>query len=293
MTLSYGLRDKINLLLFWLAVADLSSLVSQVLLLPGCYLTDRTQVHNWAVVGNYKVSRVSWWLGNLSGILIVVLSVDRCLSVALPLKARRLLGYRLTVAGITLSYVVSLMIFLPVFLAYTVRWTTPPSTDRTIAHVDQTPWFPVDKTMAERIVFYCFLVALPFFLGIMVVCCTITIVHLRKASRQRLKLTENVTEEAKAGQNRITVMLLVICGVYIILAIPQITFVIGLTLVPEFTNYDKYNNTIIATYQFIWIGVCLNSTINFFVYLVLSSRFQRTLKNCFVSLCTNPARPIK
>ncbi|KAL8573047.1 hypothetical protein ACOMHN_010477 [Nucella lapillus] len=89
-----GLSDKINLLLFWLAVADLSNLLSQLLLMPGCYLTDKIQALNWAVVVNTTISNVNWWLGNLSGILVVVVSVHRCLPVALPLKAKRLLGYR-------------------------------------------------------------------------------------------------------------------------------------------------------------------------------------------------------
>ncbi|KAL8608125.1 hypothetical protein ACOMHN_016580 [Nucella lapillus] len=88
------MSDKINLLLFWLAVVDLSSLLSQLLLMPRCYLTDKVQVGNWAVIDNIKTAYVGWWLGHLSGILIVVVSVHRCLFVALPLKAKRLLGYR-------------------------------------------------------------------------------------------------------------------------------------------------------------------------------------------------------
>ncbi|KAL8573016.1 hypothetical protein ACOMHN_010446 [Nucella lapillus] len=200
-----GLSDKINLLLFWLAVVDLSSLLSQLLLMPRCYLTDKIQVSNWAVIDNIKTSYVGWWLGHLSGILIVVVSVHRCLSVALPLKAKRLLGY---------------------------RWTTDPSTNRSIAYSDQTTWFPIDMTQANEIVHNFLVVALPVFLSIMVLCCTITIVHLRQASRQRLKMTGTVTEDARAGHNRITVMLLVICGVYTFLVLPELIFSIVVMLVP-------------------------------------------------------------
>ncbi|KAL8608855.1 hypothetical protein ACOMHN_066031 [Nucella lapillus] len=504
-----GLSDKINLLLFWLAVADLSNLVSQVLLMPGCYLTDKVQAGNWAVIGNIKIGFVSWWLGNLTGTLIVVVSghrclsvalpfkarrllgyslpsqvllmpgcyltdkvqagnwavigninigfvswwlgnltgtlivvvsVHRCLSVALPFKARRLLSYRSTAIAIVLSYVISLLVFLPALLVYTIRWRLDPSSstnnnnrsiayivdtpwfpierklaidmvyycfvvamptflgimvvccvitivhlrrasrqrlkmtgnvteeaktgqnritvmllvicgayavlalpetvfsvivmavpgfhvyekstaiaivlsyvisllvflpallvytirwrldpssstinnNRSIAYIVDTPWFPIERKLAIDMVYYCFVVAMPTFLGIMVVCCVITIVHLRRASRQRLKMTGNVTEEAKTGQNRITVMLLVICGAYAVLALPETVFSVIVMAVPGFHVYEKYHNTNIIVYQFIWIATCLNSTINFFVYFVLSSRFQATLKTWLLALC--------
>ncbi|KAL8616151.1 hypothetical protein ACOMHN_066637 [Nucella lapillus] len=283
---SQGLSDKINLLLFWLAVVDLSSLLSHLLMMPSCYLTDKIQVANWTVVNNIKTSHISWWLAHLSGILVVVVSVHRCLSVALPFKAKRLLGYRPTVAAIVLSFVTSLIVFLPSLLAYTVRWTTDPSTNRSVAYSDQTTWFPMNRAMAGDLVYHFLVFALPVLLCIMIVCCTITIVNLRQASRQRLKMTGNMTEDAKAGQNRITVMLLVICGVYIVLVIPETVISIVVKLVPGFYLYQTYHNTVIVTFQFTWIGTCLNSAINFFVYFVLSSRFKAILKTCFVALCS-------
>ncbi|KAL8608188.1 hypothetical protein ACOMHN_016643 [Nucella lapillus] len=280
-----GLSDKINLLLFWLAVADQGNLLGQALLMPGCYLTDKTLQDNWEILVNFKISILSWWLGNLSGILIVIVSVNRCLSVVLPLRAKRLLGYRPTVIMIALCYVMSLMVFLPSFLAFTIGYETDLSTNRSMAYVDDTTWFPIDGNMAFKVVHYFFIVALPVLQCLMVVCCIITIVHLRQASRQRLKMTGNVTEEAKAGQNRITVMLLVICGVYFVLTLPETSFAILVVLVPGFHVYEEYHNTNIITYEFIYMGICLNSATNFFVYAVLSSRFRRTLKNCFVALC--------
>ncbi|KAL8558638.1 hypothetical protein ACOMHN_022561 [Nucella lapillus] len=286
-----GLTDRINLMLFWLAVADLGNLLSHMLLMPGCYLADVTQVNNWSVVVNAKISYINWWMGHLSGMLIVLVSVHRCLSVALPLKARSLLGYRPTVAGIVACYVVSLAIFLPSLLVHTVSWTTDPSTNRTVASLVKTPWFPLDSALAVNIVYNFLLVALPAFTAVMVVCCTVTIVHLRRASRQRLKMTGTVTEDARAGQNRITVMLLVICGVYIVLALPETIFGIIVVVIPRF--YGKYYNTTLVTYQFIWLAACLNSASNFFVYCVLSSRFQGTLKSFVVALSKKSLQLVK
>ncbi|KAL8573031.1 hypothetical protein ACOMHN_010461 [Nucella lapillus] len=67
------------------------------------------------------------------------------------------------------------------------------------------------------------------------------------ASRQRLKMTGTVTEDARAGQNRITVMLLVICGVYTFLVLPELIFSIVVMLVPGLYVFDTYHNTVIVT----------------------------------------------
>ncbi|KAL8569081.1 hypothetical protein ACOMHN_054227 [Nucella lapillus] len=92
--LKQGLLDRINLLLFWLAVADLTSLAAQLLLMPGCYLVDPLHVANWSVIVNTKIVPINWCLTFVSGMLVLLLSVDRCVSVVAPFKAQRFLTYR-------------------------------------------------------------------------------------------------------------------------------------------------------------------------------------------------------
>ncbi|XP_076455769.1 uncharacterized protein LOC143290303 [Babylonia areolata] len=89
-----GLSDRINLLLFWLAVVDLINLTSQLSTKCACYFTDPIQIHNFSVVINATVTHIYLWAGFVSGALVVVMSVDRCLFVTMPLKARNLLTYR-------------------------------------------------------------------------------------------------------------------------------------------------------------------------------------------------------
>ncbi|KAL8569087.1 hypothetical protein ACOMHN_054233 [Nucella lapillus] len=156
--LKQGLSDRINLLLFWMAVADLTNLVAQLLLMPGCYLVDPLHVANWSVIVNTKIAPINWFLSFVSGMLVLLLSVERCISVVAPFKAQRFLTYRI----------------------------------------------------ATDVMFYFVLISKPVFLVIMIVCCTITKIHLRRASLARVKMGGNVTEEAKSGENRITIMLLVV-----------------------------------------------------------------------------------
>ncbi|KAL8585795.1 hypothetical protein ACOMHN_037358 [Nucella lapillus] len=280
--LKQGLSDKINLLLFWLAVSDLSVLLAQLFLMPGCYLLEPLQAANWDVISNTVIVPVTWAMILTSGTLVMFLSVDRCLSVVLPFRAKMLLNYRLTVAAIFVSYLIPLSLCIYRLTIFTFKWKIDPSTNQTIAYTAPTSWFPTGNRFVTRLSVYFSVVVKPVFLVAMIVFCDITVLHLRRASRARGEMGGNVTKDAKAAESRITVMLLVICCLYVILTIPEITASITEVLVPEFQVFRKYHNSLIVYYQFIWIAACLNSAFNFFPYITLSSRFQRTLQDlCF------------
>ncbi|KAL8578067.1 hypothetical protein ACOMHN_019783 [Nucella lapillus] len=89
-----GLSDRINLLLFWLAVIDFGHLSLQFPSSIACYTTDRVLIHNVEMVVYAQISRMFIASGKISGNLVVVMSVERCLHVVIPFRARRLLTYR-------------------------------------------------------------------------------------------------------------------------------------------------------------------------------------------------------
>ena len=90
--LQQGLRDRINILLFSLAVADLMNLVTQLLQNMTCFM-DSVDSANWNVLMTPQVFYLSRYANFVSGMLIVVMAVDRCLSVTLPMKASRILSF--------------------------------------------------------------------------------------------------------------------------------------------------------------------------------------------------------
>ena len=54
-----SLRERVNLLLFCLAVADLGVLLTQLLFVVLCYLHDRVTINNWVAILNAKVCALS------------------------------------------------------------------------------------------------------------------------------------------------------------------------------------------------------------------------------------------
>ncbi|KAL8616450.1 hypothetical protein ACOMHN_041053 [Nucella lapillus] len=277
-----GLSDRINLLLFWLAVIDFFNLATQLPVKIPCYLSDKIFVSNLYVIANAKIIRVNFWCGFVSGTLIVVMSVDRCLSVVMPLRARRLLTYRSMVVAILLSYLIPLLAYLPWFLGDTVEWRVDPSTNRSMAYMVSTSLFPTGK-LQTLVYNFLGIIAQPVFLIVIVTCSTITIVHLRRMSRKRSTLTGKANK--RGTDVKITIMLLFICNVYVVLLLTNIWSYLVQLLVPEFYLYKKYHNSFVLAYQVLVLTAsCLNSTANLFAYLALSTRFRATLRQMLFCL---------
>ena len=87
-----GLRDRINVLLFSLAVADLMNLVTQLLQNLTCFM-DSVDSANWDIFMAPHVFYLCRYANFVSGMLIVIMAVDRCLSVTLPMKASTILSF--------------------------------------------------------------------------------------------------------------------------------------------------------------------------------------------------------
>ncbi|KAL8623473.1 hypothetical protein ACOMHN_015681 [Nucella lapillus] len=213
----------------------------------GCYFSDDLQRKNWEVFVTAKLTFVNVWTNFVSGTLIVIMSVDRCLCVAMPLKSAKLLTYRPMVAAIALTWVAELACYLPLFLVFSVKWRVDPTTNRTVAYRAVSDWFTTDTTMVFNIPNYISLIVMPLSLVVVVVCCTITILHLRRASRHRRKMVASAKEgEGDSEVNRITRMLLVLCVVYVICILPRVCVDLTYNILPGFFHYQKYHNSFIV-----------------------------------------------
>ncbi|KAL8570091.1 hypothetical protein ACOMHN_033770 [Nucella lapillus] len=277
-----GLKDRIHLLLFSLAGVDLINLLSQFVPRLSCLLRwgwgDVEGADHWDSITNVYLATLSRWSGFVSGILIVVMSVDRCLSVTLPLKAARILTYRPMLATVFISYLVPLACFVPNYLVYRLVWMADPATNRSTPHFGTTDDV-IPSSIPIQIIGTLTLFVKPVCVIIVVVCYLITSIMLRRASRKRVMMQEMNKSNGTLAERRITVMLLFLCVVYVILVLPELCAAWVNYFVPEFTVYGKYFNTFLVVYQVIFTASALNSSANFFAYLFLSSKFQSTLKS--------------
>ncbi|XP_076455768.1 uncharacterized protein LOC143290302 [Babylonia areolata] len=189
--------------------------------------------------------------------------------------------------AIVVCYVVPFVFYLTAVLGNTVKWRVDPSTNRSIAYSVNTSWFPPDGKIQKYLLYYLGFISQPLFFIVVVVCSVVTVVNLRKTYRKRLQMTGARTEEGDVRSNKITTMLLCLCVIYTVIFVPRTCAAIIYTLFPEFNLYRKYHNSFFVVYQiFMLTASCVNSAVNFFAYLALSSKFRRDLKevcSCFSS----------
>ena len=135
-----GLKDRVTLMLFVLAVVDFFNLFFHFSVNVSCFIDPLDPVLAWNVekLQYPQVLYLNLMTGCLSIALVTVLSVDRCVAITWPLKAPRLLTYRrmVYVVAVTIGTVVAF--FVPSLLMYEVTWVADSVTGRSMVQLVST-----------------------------------------------------------------------------------------------------------------------------------------------------------
>jgi hypothetical protein len=120
-------------------------------------------------------------------------------------------------------------------------------------------------------------------LVIFVFCGSVAIgIKIKLASNKRMKMT-NSTQGANstkkdAGTSRTTKMLLCLCFFYTIACAPigLPVFIPGFMAFPVYTEEPNFRSVGVFVYHVYKMIYCINASINFFVYVVMSRSFRAT-----------------
>ena len=94
--LQQGARDRVNVLLLSLAVADLAKLLVLLVLQVDCVVHLVMSVRDaglWESVTKFQVGQYYRFFNLVSAQLNTVMALDRALAVSLPLTAHRILSF--------------------------------------------------------------------------------------------------------------------------------------------------------------------------------------------------------
>ena len=198
-------------------------------------------------------------------------------------------------SAIITIYVVSLVLFLPIFLLYTTRWTVDPSTNATTVVLSHRSHYPLHPDVPQHIIAIVTGVLMPLTILIVIVSSVLVVVKLGSARKMRKEMA-NSQSESRAGQSeaKITRMLLSVCFLFIILALPETIGTLANYFIPEFGPRRCYHNTFIVFYRFVSLASCMNSSVNFVAYVSLSGKFRTTLSQilrCSAVCSTDTSTP--
>ncbi|KAL8618737.1 hypothetical protein ACOMHN_015147 [Nucella lapillus] len=283
-----GLRERMNLCLFCLALVDL------------LFVTLLYTLSTHCVIGYFDPGTAKWWnfffrkyftglyRGFLisSGCLTALIALERCVCVVLPLKAASLLRTRTMaalIAGIVGLIQLAAVLY-PLQLDFVTQ--TDPQTGETRLFPSSTQFYARHKLLYTIVEDTILMAVIPFGTFIVVVISTIvTVLELNLRSRWR-QLSSSSDGAATRQQVKLVKMLVVVSCIYIVASAPNVALGLARSLVPEFRPSRRYANIFLSTHLSNDILAMTNSSVNFFVYVTMSTRFRGHL---FAILRCQPA----
>ena len=211
----------------------------------------------------------------LSSLLITVLSIDRCVSVAFPLNIKEFVLEKYPKVTVAILLVVEVILRTP-----TVVWTYVKSyrdcTNTTVYYLEYRDW---SKGPTLRQGFYWFLIICDMLLPVLIV--IFMNMSILISLKRRPKLTASSKKNETKGafeQNKILVTLMILSLSYILTVLPYTSVYILAAIQPNFTLASKefyLRSVMIGTNILL---VALNSANDFIIYILSSNRFRALFK---------------
>ena len=293
-----GLKERINLCLFCLSLADLlymlhsflfnlDRMYQQVVNASGTSSSSSSSSSSGFaravflfIVDNHLMGfrGLSW----VSGMISTVIACERCLCVMRPLRSQGVLKTRTTAAFLLFATLVVLALL---FIA-TTRWSVAcvydPVTNSTSRTLYSGRFYRENKEFVDAITGYVVSLALPaIYIGVVSTTTAATLVKLREVAAWR-ELTTSSAAAMSSREVALTRMLVGVSVLYVICSMPVLALGVAILSVPEFSLHGRYYNTFNLMVSVFELFSYINSSVNFFVYCFLGSKYRETMK----AMCT-------
>ncbi|KAL8576480.1 hypothetical protein ACOMHN_049046 [Nucella lapillus] len=280
-----GLRERINLCIFCLALADIVVITSSVVIaFEVVYQTFVSPDFHFFQIYFVGLTGFTW----VSIFLSAVIAAERCFCVVSPLLAQRVLSTRTLAVIITcVSAVLMTGMLLIAGQKYTQICTFDPLTNRTGTAVELSDFFREHRNVLEPMDMFLYGIILPFSCFVLVLVTTIiTAVKLRLAQRWRQQSSSAATSAGTGTLEKnmvaMTRMLIANSVLFIFCFTPIPITQLFLFFEPELREGPKYENLRNTLWELVSVFRSVNSALNFFVYFRMGSRFRQTLKEMFL-----------
>ncbi|KAL8589823.1 hypothetical protein ACOMHN_020826 [Nucella lapillus] len=270
-----GLRERINLCVFCLSLADLV-----VVSVTFCLAVEKTYR---SLVGSINFF-IRYFLGLtgftwVSMFLSAVIAAERCFCVVSPLRAQRMLSTR-TLAVVITSISLLLMTGMLTIAGpkHTEACVFNLQTNTTSFIFYVTEYYIENKKILDILDIFVFATALvPLFVITVIITTIITAVKLRSALEWRQKSSTPHTS-SESHMVAITRMLVATSVLFVTCTSPILIVQMAIFYVHKLESGGRYHNLRTLLWNVIDLLRCVNSSLNFFVYYRMGSRFRLTLK---------------
>ncbi|GFO34055.1 chemosensory receptor a [Plakobranchus ocellatus] len=224
------------------------------------------------------------------------ISFERCLCILMPLKVKRLITPRSTLAALLIISLLTFGPFLLTYLRFNFVWIFYPHLNATILDVmpnDNEHFVLIEKIVTS----ICGVVHPVIAFSIVIMCTVFLIVQLRKISSWRktvisrksqweYKSGDNLASAAPSAQNgisqreeRLVRMVVVIATIFIVTYTPTCVMLLCSVVSDEFSMFGVYRNMFIIFGFITFLGQSVSGSINIVIYYTMASKFRLCLRS--------------
>ncbi|CAL1546967.1 unnamed protein product [Lymnaea stagnalis] len=276
-----GLKDTPQILMMSLAASDaLFSTVTLVMHVPDIIFSiDYYLATTILTYINVYIVEMYYFTIVLSFCTFPLISFERMIAVYFPFQVSRICTpFRIKCILVCL-YVYSLAATIISVSYFYPLWLEIPFSNRTYAVVAQTDFLQnnLDVLNLSQTIILMYLLSIVS-VSLTTICCLLIIVKLVRNSRSRLSKAKIQTKNSRNMQ--VVKMLLTACMMSCVSSIP--TVAIDLFTESEYMQEGYMSHNFFVVLQTInHILFQLSPTLNFFIYLIMSSKFSATFKKIF------------
>ncbi|XP_025097630.1 uncharacterized protein LOC112565944 [Pomacea canaliculata] len=244
-----GLTDRMNFCLFCLALADLLYLLS---LLGVTQIGPFIEITDVLLGKEVYYKSLQFGLGirdemrTMAGCITLVIAIERCVCVYLPLRASSLMRTRTMAALLASIYVFTQLGFVYSFFHYDIYAKRSNSTNQTLYWVLELSTTYKKNYLLFRGFEVCLLTILPPCIFIsMCLATAATILKLRTAILWRQK-TSSMGSGHQVQQMALMKMLVLVSCIYIVTSIPYVALIMTSAFILDFDLGGRYQNSFLT-----------------------------------------------
>ncbi|CAL1540867.1 unnamed protein product, partial [Lymnaea stagnalis] len=211
----------------------------------------------------------------VSGWITAFVTLERCLSVATPLKVKTLVTRNLVIACNVSAYLTMTLCLLPVYYTSFYAWKFDSKFNKTLIGI-------VYTSNRQNVLSVSLLItelALPLVsFGCVIACSSVLCVHLNNKMTWRQSVTTlSIKRKKQASPNKerkIVAMVTIVAVIFIVCFTPVSVLLAARAIVPELDIRGRYSNMNALCAYLSFLLRTTNSSCNIFVYYKMSSRYR-------------------
>nr|KAG5686966.1 hypothetical protein BaRGS_022967 [Batillaria attramentaria] len=276
----HGLRERINLCLFFQSLADLIYVLHSFFMYADrLYLAfDENNNSRYGPFLRFQVEHKLIGLGGfswVSGFISAVVATERCFCIVSPLKSKTVLKTRTMAVIILMAHLVFVGGYFVLAARYQMVCVFNPVTLTTAITPFPTQFFLDNQRFMELLEVVVYGFALPgFCVTVVSVATLIIIVKLRKMAAWREQVS---TTQAPTSRDLALTRMLVATSILFVVSIsPGLVLRVAIVLEPDLSLTGRFYNTFNLLLSLSQLLCYVNSSVNAFFYYKIGSRYRET-----------------